>query len=119
MFCSMIGTPLDPSNVRKRFRELLTAAGLEQRRFHDLRHSCGTFLAAHNVHPRTIMQILGHSQISTTMNDYTYTELDSMRSSLDSPQRPIRVRHAIELARFAAIVNRPARGSHAGTEETP
>ena len=84
VFCSTIGTPLDPGNVTRRFRELLAEAGLEQRRFHDLRHSCGTFLAARNVHPRTIMQILGHSQISTTMNVYTHTEMDSMRSALDS-----------------------------------
>lgn len=84
MFCSTIGTPLDPGNVTKRFRELLAEAGLEQRRFHDLRHSCGTFLAARNVHPLAIRQILGHSQLSTTMNIYTHTEMDSMRSALDS-----------------------------------
>ena len=84
VFCSTIGTPLGPGNVRWRFRELLGEARLKQRGFHDLRYSSGTFLAARNVHPRTIMQILGHSQISTTMNVYTHTELDSMRSALDS-----------------------------------
>jgi integrase len=84
VFCTTIGTPLDQSNVTKRYRELLTAAGLEIRRFHDLRHSTGTYLAANGVHPRTIMEILGHSQISTTMNTYTHVELDSMRNALDS-----------------------------------
>ncbi|HEV2123912.1 MAG TPA: tyrosine-type recombinase/integrase, partial [Chloroflexota bacterium] len=33
VFCSTIGTPLDPSNVTKQYRALLQAAGLEQRRF--------------------------------------------------------------------------------------
>lgn len=84
VFCTTIGTPLDQSNVTKRYRELLKAAGLEIRRFHDLRHSTGTYLAANGVHPRTIMEILGHSQISTTMNTYTHVELDSMRNALDS-----------------------------------
>ena len=68
VFCSTIGTPLDPSNVTKQCRAILKAAGIEQRRFHDLRHSCGTFPTARNVHRRVLMQILGHSQISTTMN---------------------------------------------------
>ncbi len=84
VFCTSIGTPLDPSNVTKQYRALLKRAGLEQRRFHDLRHSCGTFLASRNVHPRIIMEILGHSQISTTMNTYTHVELGSMRDALDS-----------------------------------
>ncbi|HEV2128241.1 MAG TPA: tyrosine-type recombinase/integrase, partial [Thermomicrobiales bacterium] len=83
VFCSTIGTPLDPSNVTKQYRALLQAAGLEQRRFHDLRHSTGSFLASRGVHPRIIMEILGHSQVSTTMNTYTHVELGSMRDALD------------------------------------
>lgn len=84
VFCSSIGTPLDPSNVTKQYRVLLAGAGVEQRRFHDLRHSCGTFLTSRNVHPRVIMQVLGHSQISTTMNTYSHVEVETMRDALDS-----------------------------------
>ncbi len=84
VFCTSIGTPLDQSNVTKRYRELLGRAGLDVRRFHDLRHSTGTFLASRGVHPRFIMEILGHSQISTTMNTYTHVEPASMRDALDS-----------------------------------
>jgi len=79
VFCTTIGTPLDQSNVTKRCRELLEGAGLEVRRFHDLRHSTGTYLAAKGVHPRTIMEILGRPHFSTTMNTYTHVELDSIR----------------------------------------
>jgi hypothetical protein len=75
---------LDPSNVTKQYRALLQRAGLEQRRFHDLRHSGGTFLASRNVHPRVIMEVLGHSQVSTTMNIYTHVALDSMWEALDA-----------------------------------
>jgi integrase len=84
VFCTSIGTPLDPSNVTKQYRALLERAGLERRRFHDLRHSCGTFLASRNVQPRIIMEVLGHSQISTTMNIYTHVELGSMRDAFDA-----------------------------------
>lgn len=82
VFCSTVGTPLDPRNVTKRFQDLLEDAGLDRRRFHDLRHSCGSFLTARGVHPRLIMEILGHSQISTTMNTYAHVELESLRGAL-------------------------------------
>ena len=67
------GTPLEPRNVVRHFKTVLKKAGLpETIRFHDLRHSCATLLIAQGVHPRVIMEILGHSQISTTMNTYAH-----------------------------------------------
>ncbi len=45
-------------------------AGLPHLRLHDLRHTCATLLIAQGVHPRVVMEILGHSQISLTMNTY-------------------------------------------------
>lgn len=41
-----------------------------QPRYHDLRHSAASLLIAEGVHPRLIMETLGHSQISVTMNLY-------------------------------------------------
>ena len=41
-------------------------------RFYDMRHTCGSLLIAQGVHPRVVMEILGHSQISLTMNRYTH-----------------------------------------------
>jgi integrase len=54
------------------------AAGLPDMRFHDLGHSCATTLIAQGVHPRVVQEILGHSQISTTMNVYGHV-LDTTR----------------------------------------
>jgi integrase len=39
VFPSVIGTPLDPRNLLRQFKELLVAAELPDMRFHDLRHS--------------------------------------------------------------------------------
>ena len=41
-------------------------------RWHDLRHTCASLLLAQGVGPRTIMEILGHSQIALTMNTYSH-----------------------------------------------
>lgn len=35
-----------------------------------LLNCCATLLIAQGVHPRVVMEILGHSQISLTMNTY-------------------------------------------------
>ena len=71
VFVSRRGTAIDPRNLLRRFKKALKHAGLpETIRFHDLRHSCATFLIAQGEHPRVIMAILGHAQISTTMDIY-------------------------------------------------
>jgi integrase len=66
------GYPLSGSVVTHTFQDLLSSAGLQKRRFHDLRHSCATLLLAQGVSPRVVMEILGHSQISLTMNTYAH-----------------------------------------------
>jgi integrase len=72
VFTSLVGTPLDPRNVTRKFKALLTAAKLPNIRLHDLRHSCATLRLAQGVSPRVVMETLGHSQISLTLNTYTH-----------------------------------------------
>ncbi len=72
VFSTTIGTPMDPRNLTRHFRKAIRSAGLPLRRFHDLRHSCASLLLAQGVHPRVVMEILGHSQISITMNTYSH-----------------------------------------------
>jgi integrase len=63
---------------------VLKLAGLpETTRFHDLRHSCATLLIAQGVHPRVVMEILGHSNIATTMNTYAHVLPKVSRDAAD------------------------------------
>ena len=72
VFTTRRGKPLDASNVTKAFHELLARAGLPRIRIHDLRHTAATLLLAQGVSPRVIMEVLGHSQISLTMDTYSH-----------------------------------------------
>jgi integrase len=72
VFATRRGTPLEPGNVVRSFKRVLRAANLPDMRFHDLRHSCATLLLVQGVAPRVVMEILGHSQISLTMNTYSH-----------------------------------------------
>ncbi len=83
VFTSPIGTPLDDANLRKEFYALLKSAGIEQRGFHALRHSCATLLLLKGVDPRTIMETLGHSQISLTLDTYSHVLVQLKRAAAD------------------------------------
>jgi integrase len=81
VFTSRIGTPLEPRNVTRAYKALLTRAGLTDIRFHDLRHSCASLLVAQGLHPRVVMETLGHSQISLTMNTYAHVLAEVQREA--------------------------------------
>jgi integrase len=66
VFCNALGRPLDGSALRRRFKRARDAAKLRPLRFHDLRHTYGSSLAAHGVDLVTIQAVMGHSALSTT-----------------------------------------------------
>jgi len=72
VFTRPTGRPLNQRDVSKDFKRVLKAAGLPDMRFHDLRHSCASLLHGEGVSDRVIMEILGHSNITVTMNTYTH-----------------------------------------------
>jgi integrase len=71
VFTTSVGTPMDAWNVIRCFKVTLAKAGLPDMRWHDLRHSSATLLAQGTT-PREVMEPLGHSQISLTMNTYAH-----------------------------------------------
>jgi integrase len=81
LFASSTGTPLDADKLTKIFHQLCATAKVPKIRFHDLRHSCGTFLHLKGVSPFTIQEILGHAQISTTRR-YTHTDKTLQKAAI-------------------------------------
>src|SRR5205807_2783516 len=73
VFCSSTGRYLSPGhNALVQLKKLLEKAGLPDIRFHDLRHSAATMLLSEGVHPKVVQEILGHSEISMTMDTYSH-----------------------------------------------
>jgi integrase len=66
VFVNVLGRPLDGSAVRRRFKAARDAIGIRPLRFHDLRHTYGSLLAAAGVDLVTIQAAMGHSQLATT-----------------------------------------------------
>ncbi|MBS5676060.1 MAG: tyrosine-type recombinase/integrase [Clostridium sp.] len=48
---------------------------------HDLRHSCGTLLIANGADIKSVQEILGHTDASTTLNFYVRTDLEQMKEA--------------------------------------
>ena len=62
------GKPLDRSTVYKRFKRACRRAGVRVVRFHDLRHTFGTRIAASGeVSLRTLQEWMGHRDAKTTL----------------------------------------------------
>ena len=61
-----LGVPLDRTKLTRRFKAACEEAGVRVIRFHDLRHTFATTLAATGVPLRTIQEYLGHADLKTT-----------------------------------------------------
>jgi integrase len=61
------GKPMDRSLLLKRFKRALKRAGVREVRFHDLRHTFGTRMAAAGVPMRTLQEWMGHRDYKTTL----------------------------------------------------
>lgn len=83
VFTTGFGTPVHPRNDYRSFQNLTKKAGLRRIRLHDLRHTAASLLLAQGVPARVVMEILGHSQISVTLNTYTHVEPELNRDAID------------------------------------
>lgn len=82
IFTTRYGTPVEPRNFNRSFDYRIGKAGARRITVHGTRKTCGTLLAALDVHPRVAMQILRHSRISVTMEIYTDATSEATREAL-------------------------------------
>lgn len=80
VFCNCFGRYLDSGNVLKKFKKILKENNIPIRKFHDLRHTYATRLFELGEDPKTVQVLLGHSNISITLDTYTHV-LDSLKDN--------------------------------------
>lgn len=84
LFPSDAGTPINPRNLIRQFKELLTKAGLPTTiRLHDLRHTAASNFLGNGLDIKTTADILGHSQTSTTLNTYAHVLKESRADAVN------------------------------------
>jgi integrase len=82
VFTTRHGTPIEPRNFNRSFNGRIGKAGVPQITVHGTRKTCGSLLAALDIHPRVAMQILRHSKIALTMEIYTEIPSAATRDAL-------------------------------------
>jgi len=104
VFGTRNGTPLEPRNLSRMWTDLCKTQGIRQVPLHGLRHTCVSLLLAQGVHPRVVMEIVGHSAIEITMNVYGHLNVENQRKALEGLDK--------ELSRITVAVNRCCQTSH-------
>jgi integrase len=72
VFTQPNGQPLHPTTAWRALQLVLGIAALPAMPFHALRHTAASLLLAEGVHPRVVMELLGHSTIRLTMDTYSH-----------------------------------------------
>ena len=89
VFTTSVGTVVEPRNLSRTFEHLVQRSGVRRIRFHDLRHTCASLLLAQGVSPRVVMDVLGHSQLSITMDLYSHVMPSALRDAADAMDRAL------------------------------
>ena len=84
IFVNEMGERWKPRYLSDGFKRILEQNGLRRIRFHDLRHTCASLLLANNVPMKKIQEWLGHSDFSTTANNYAHLDYQSKISSAEA-----------------------------------
>ena len=77
IFTDDIGNPIDNKRPGRNLKSILKKLDIEPIKFHALRHTYATRLFENNVPPKTVQALMGHSDISVTMDIYTHVMDDT------------------------------------------
>lgn len=83
VFCCEDGSPMDPRNFTRRWERLLKTAGLPHVRFHDARHTFATMLLEAGEDSKIVQELLGHSEISVTLDIYSHVGIGLRRTAVN------------------------------------
>jgi len=76
--------PIDSRVFREYQKRLFAKLNLPKLRFHDIRHTFATICIQNKVDIKTVSSILGHSDVSITLNTYTHPSIDDKRSAINN-----------------------------------
>lgn len=72
LFAQANGRPIERKTDWRAWKSILRESGVREVRLHDGRHTAATLLLSAGVHPRVVMEVLGHAQMRTTTDTYSH-----------------------------------------------
>jgi len=80
VFCNGDGQAI--GDIKKSFATALKKAEIEDFRFHDLRHTFGSYLVMKGIDLKTVQQVMGHKVIKTTMR-YSHLSPEYVQQAIE------------------------------------
>lgn len=75
-------TYTEPRLMQIKFEKMIKECGLEKTNFHALRHTFATRCVEAGVDVKTLSEILGHSDVKTTLNRYVHSSFELKQKSM-------------------------------------
>lgn len=82
--------PTEPRTYRNYYKRLMLSLGLPSMKFHGLRHSFATRCIESKCDYKTVSVLLGHSNISTTLNLYVHPNLEQKKRCIERMQNTLK-----------------------------
>lgn len=82
--------PTEPRTYRSYYKMLMKELGMPDLKFHGLRHSFATRCIESKCDYKTVSVLLGHSNISTTLNLYVHPNLEQKKKCIDQMFKALR-----------------------------
>lgn len=83
VFTDDIGNPVDDKRPGRNLKTILNSIDIKPIKFHALRHTYATRLFEANVPPKTVQVLMGHYDISITMDIYTHVMEDAKLEAIE------------------------------------
>ena len=77
------GCYIEPRTLSDTFNRIQKVAGIPHANFHALRHTFATRAVENGVDIKTLSEILGHENVTTTMNRYVHSLDEQKRKAMD------------------------------------
>ncbi|KRQ85843.1 Tyrosine recombinase XerC [Caloramator mitchellensis] len=90
VFATELGKPIETRNLMRTFYRICEKANIDIN-FHALRHTYATRLLEANEHPKVVQEILGHNDITTTLNIYSHVMPEVKKAAA------LKINHLFEL----------------------
>ena len=81
--------PIEPRTYRNYYKKLCKQLDIPELKFHSLRHSFATRCIESKADYKTVSVLLGHSNISTTLNLYVHPNKEQKKKTIDKMLRSL------------------------------
>ena len=74
---------IEPRTMENRFKNVLKKCGIQDTKFHALRHTFATSCVEVGFDVKTLSEILGHASVNITLNRYVHPSMQNKHENMN------------------------------------